>query len=501
MSSLSYRDRWRELLRGEIAPEEFRRLSRRIAASFMDAHLVDGQGGSDYVALLCEMATSSRAPENGQAAAQALFGGIVEALCDEFEERPTETYNRVMAQVISFCRRLAAGRRLDRRLLDFGVDSEAALLERLARAGRRRLPPERRRRLEKILLLSRVSVGADIAVTGVILQRLRAACPTAEIVMIGGAGLAELFGGCDRIGFRRVAYRRDGGLWERLEAWHAVLAAVAAETAGRDPEAVVLVDPDSRLSQLGVLPLIDEARSLYFASRAAADPEAAPSMSELANAWMDTVLGEPGAAAPRIFPPPEPLARGREICRRLRAAGARRVAAVNFGVGGNPRKRLGRAFEERLLGHLLAAPGTVVLLDRGTGAAEAAEADALVATARRAGIPIAAAGFAAEPFPVLPSGLLALETRIGEMAALIAASDEYIGYDSAGQHIAAAVGTPGVTVFAGSNNRRFIRRWRACGAAPSRIVHVDTLNDPSGLDIGEVLARIENERRALGRRT
>jgi hypothetical protein len=500
MSSFPYRDRWTEIARRPIPPEDFRRLSRRIASSFMDAHLVDGHGERDHVALLCEMATFDRAPEEGRPAAQALFGGIVEGLCDELEEVPVETYNRVMAQVITFCRRLPAAARLDRRLLDFGIRGEADLLARMERVGERRRPPLRRERIDKILILSRVTVGADIAVTGVILQRLRAACPRAEIVLLGGDQPVEIFGAFPGLRFRRVLYRRDGGLLERLDAWHDALAVVAEETAGLSAEAAVLVDPDSRLSQLGVLPLIDEERYLLFGSRAAG--ASAPSaMSALANAWMDGVLGETGAAAPGIFPAPQLLARGRELCRRLKAAGARRVAAVNFGVGGNRRKRVGRPLEDGLIRMLLAEPDTVVLLDRGAGEAEAAEADRLLETARAAGAPALTARFEAEPFPALSRGLIAVTTRIGEIAALIAASDEYLGYDSAGQHIAAAAGTPGVTVFAGSNNRRFIRRWRACGAAPSRIVHVDTLNDPGELDIEDILARIANERAAAGRRT
>ena len=53
----------------------------------------------------------------------------------------------------------------------------------------------------------------------------------------------------------------------------------------------------------------------------------------------------------------------------------------------------------------------------------------------------------------------AVEAGIGQTAALIGTSDDFIGYDSACQHIAASLGIPAVTVFAGTNNPRFIRRW------------------------------------------
>ena len=94
----------------------------------------------------------------------------------------------------------------------------------------------------------------------------------------------------------------------------------------------------------------------------------------------------------------------------------------------------------------------------------------------------------------ITQGIVGLETRIGEFAAIIAQCDEYIGYDSAGQHIAAAVETPCLTIFAGSNNMRFLRRWSAFGQNSCQIVHVDTLNDPNAIDIDGIIIRIMNER-------
>ena len=40
--------------------------------------------------------------------------------------------------------------------------------------------------IKKILLLSRVTIGADVAVTSIIIQRLAELYPKAEMVLIGG---------------------------------------------------------------------------------------------------------------------------------------------------------------------------------------------------------------------------------------------------------------------------------------------------------------------------
>jgi len=116
-----------------------------------------------------------------------------------------------------------------------------------------------------------------------------------------------------------------------------------------------------------------------------------------------------------------------------------------------------------------------------------------MADLREQGVPGVQTSMAAAA-PSLSHGVVAIECGIGEMASLIAHSDEYLGYDSACQHIAAAVRTPTLTIFAGSNNKNFIRRWSACGDTDCRIVHVNTLTDSQHIDVNELVARIMQER-------
>jgi ADP-heptose:LPS heptosyltransferase len=51
------------------------------------------------------------------------------------------------------------------------------------------------------------------------------------------------------------------------------------------------------------------------------------------------------------------------------------------------------------------------------------------------------------------------EGSFADFASVIQQSDFYAGYDSAGQHAAAAAGTPLITVFAGAPSERFRKRW------------------------------------------
>ena len=58
-------------------------------------------------------------------------------------------------------------------------------------------------------------------------------------------------------------------------------------------------------------------------------------------------------------------------------------------------------------------------------------------------------------------------------ASMIQASDFYVGYDSAGQHVAAACGVPQVTIFAGEPCERMFQRWRPTGHGRIRIIRAN----------------------------
>ncbi len=488
-----YREKWSEI-KANADREEIRRLSRQIAHSFMDSYLKDCHYEEDYIDLLCEMTTFSEDSNLTGMAAQALFSIIIESLCDDFEDLQTETYNRVMAQLISFCRTLPSGQDLDRRLKDFDILDHDSLLNRIKALRRDGKPLGHQKDVRKILLLSRVTIGADVAITSIIIQRLAALFPRAEIVLIGGSKLDEIYGGNARIRLQTVNYNRKGGLIERLSSWQLVLNIIKQELAACPLENTILIDPDSRLSQLGVLPIIPDTQYFFFDSRSDISFASNMSMAQLTNTWLTQVTGEENFCYPKIWPRQSNLAEASSFCRDLRSRGARRIIAINFGVGGNQRKKLGRRLEHQLLLSLLQEPDTVIVFDKGFGDEELRDSNLLIQAVKDAGFEAREATFGNPLNSIIRSGVIGMQTRIGEIAAIIANCDEYIGYDSACQHIAAALRTPCLTIFAGSNNMRFIRRWSAFSQSSCQIVHVDTLTDPTAIDVEDIIIRIMNER-------
>ena len=61
------------------------------------------------------------------------------------------------------------------------------------------------------------------------------------------------------------------------------------------------------------------------------------------------------------------------------------------------------------------------------------------------------------------------EGGIGAWSAMVGASEEYIGYDSAGQHIAAALGVPTLDIFTEAASPTFCERWQPIGKGIVRV--------------------------------
>ena len=417
-------------------------------------------GGADRAAVA---ALVRRALSGDPAATSALFGGVVEPLCDAFTARGARACEVVLAQAIELARRGPSGGALHRALAEDGIADEAALRAR-ARWGVRLRWPARLPAPRRVIVLSRITLGADLAVNGVLLPSLGARFPDAETVFVGPE-IARPFAEAHGARLVAVDYGRRGGLADRLDAWIPLREAIRAETAGLPPHGWLLVDPDTRLTQLGLLAPAPEAAYRRLPSREA---PGSGTLGEIARDWLGGVLGAP---CPR--PAPMPL-RPEDAAwsRRLRAALAgdrRRVVAAGFGTGGNPAKRVGPRFEVEMIRSLLAR-GDRVLLSRGVDASERAAARELCAAVEASGARVAhwpdgrSLGATAD--------VVTWAADSGAFLAAVAASDAHLGYDSAGQHVAAALGVPTLSAFVAAGGARHARRWAPSGPGPVRVVRV-----------------------------
>jgi ADP-heptose:LPS heptosyltransferase len=341
--------------------------------------------------------------------AKALFGILVEGLGDRFEPALCDAYARLFAQAIE------------------GQDAKS-LVARYDRVRRTRpvgWEPKR------VLVLSRVTLGADVAVTSVMLDAVKQAWANAEIVFVGPRKNFELFAGDVRLSHAPVEYRR-GSLHERLAVWDELKRLAA------DPGCLV-IDPDSRLTQLGLLPVCEEDRYRLFESRryGGASEDNLPA---LAAQWAHETLGVPNAA-PYVAVGRTPSSA------RVPLDPLLPYIAVSLGVGENPAKRIADPFEENLLA--LLATRSPLVIDKGAGGEEAARVE------RAAG-----------------GNATFWDGSFAGFAEIIAGSSLYVGYDSAGQHVAAACGVPLISIFAGFPAPRMFHRWRPAGPRVT-VIRVD----------------------------
>ncbi|MDH3999547.1 MAG: hypothetical protein OET90_12015, partial [Desulfuromonadales bacterium] len=393
MISDHYRQQWRQVLSSN-EPAACRELAEELAYTVLDRHFFNDRFESEAVGLLCEMATAFADKEMNQIAASALFGIIVESLCDDFEEMQSAAYNHLMSFILDYCSKLPNGEALGQRMQQFGMHNFEDLFRRVERLRKtscnyRELPSAP----QKILVLSRVTIGADVAVVSVLVQRLARTFPDAEIVVIGGDKVNAMICGHPRVRTRTVSYARRGGLMERLLSWFKVLEVVDDELAGLKPEQYLVADPDSRLSQLGVLPLVADSSYLFFNSRSSHSYPLNLSISEMVNYWYNQKTAERDSCTPAVWLKPSVITHARNALEPLRSNSQRYLISVNLGVGGNSRKRIDDEFEQILILELLKDPQVVVLLDKGFGPEELERSNKLLQAGLDAGYKVAGTSF------------------------------------------------------------------------------------------------------------
>ena len=296
----------------------------RLIASLSDLleHCLAGAPWPEHLLDLCSQAAATR----------ALFRIVVEHLADLFEPRLCGVYADLFSEVIA------------RRIPDcmpsiwWRVTSACASRALRSRSGRdpQRLCPfardagRRRRHHQR-------SAGCR-----------QAALPERTNLFRRPAKSWEFFAADPRLRHLPIAYGRGGTLDDRLSVWPELREAVCL------PDSIV-IDPDSRLTQLGLLPICPEDDYYFFESRSYGGEGDEP-LSGLASRWAAETFGVDDAQpyiAPVSRPPnsrPRSASASAKIppnaCRSVRRGAAEALAApvlIDKGAGGEEAERVERA--------------------------------------------------------------------------------------------------------------------------------------------------------------
>ncbi len=387
--------------------------ANELAQEILDSCLLRGTWPPRALDALVDRALDEQDPFLARSATRALFGIVVEGLSDLFEPSLCDVYARLFSHVIS------------RVLPEY---NSADLILRYGRI--RQVRRFRGGEVRRVFVLSRVTLGADVAVTSLILAAAKQRFPDAEIIFVAPEKNAEMFAADPGVSPVTVMYGRGSSLRDRL-------AAAAELRVAIDEPSAIVIDPDSRLTQLGLMPVGDDSRYFFFESRAFGGTLDA-SLTDLTSEWLAEVF-DVEHTIPYLAP--APLEKVADV-------------TVSLGVGENAKKRIDHEFEYRIISELLSLNRSV-LLDRGAEGQERDRVDAL------------ALGLSH------PANLLLHDGTYASFAGHILRSGLYVGYDSAGQHVAAAGGVPLVSIFTGHPCDRMLARWRPNTAT----AHVVTVND------------------------
>ncbi len=322
---------------------------------------------------------------------RAFLSDVVEPLGDAFDPRLGPIYNSLFMRV---------------------VERVAPELK-----ARLRTPPKNAwpATAERVYVLSRITLGADVAVTSVLMDAAKQRYPEARILFVGPQKNYELFEADPRVEHFPAPYARSGSLKDRL----------AASGALWIDDGLVL-DTDSRLTQLGLIQVCPDERYCFFDSRSYGGYSAVR-LPQLAMEWA-SVHGakRPYMARPYVAP--------KDV------GGEPADITVSLGVGENLSKRVGGEFEMELM-KLLRATGGSVLVDLGGSADERARVER-----------------------VLQPGMRVHDGSFAAFAAEIQRSKLFVGYDSAAGHVASACGVPLISIASGFANPRMAARWQPLGA-------------------------------------
>jgi hypothetical protein len=459
----------------------------KAAQHFMKRHQ-EKQFAVDALDIIIDSAVSPDAQE-AQLGTHILFSYVVESLSDTFLLEDRKALEKVLAHLISRLRTLPQAKEFHQRLNQFSLYDETDLLTRIDGIHwEKKFNPHAIGTVKKVFIPSRVTLGADVLLNILVIEKMKKRFPDAKIVFLGSQkNGAILKGDQPMVRVHPLHYNRRGVLLNRFLNWLEVIQAIEQEVAdfGQE-EDYIIINTDSRLLQSGLLPIIPlvEENSRYFSWKPSVHGETwkGTSQAEDLRQWLDSTFGiEPTGET--IYPKLHFLEEDRTFANKvyeiLNSTTRPFVVSMSFGVGGNLEKRVRNSsevvsqFELGLILKLL-ADGVTIVLDRGFGSEEFEQAAAIIRAVRDKGIE--AAEVTGENPGLLDwakSGnvrFIAFQGTINKFAALINLSDCYIGYDSLGQHLAASLGRDVITIFAGYHSELFPERWRPMGRGKIRLI-------------------------------
>ena len=223
---------------------------------------------------------------------KTLFADLVEACNDRLDSVGRDAYAAFFPAVI--WRIVEQHQELKARLAAYGIHSRNDLYARYGQQRMNSSAPDGLlpAKIQRVVILSRVTIGADVLLSTICCQRVHEAFPEAEIMLIGDKKLQGLLGGLPKVSVVPIRYTRRGPLGERLGAWLQLADLVD------DLQPDLLISPDSRLDQLGIMPLVSHDKQYLLWENTQKEGGDALSLGALFDQWLRQVFP---AKIPKLY--------------------------------------------------------------------------------------------------------------------------------------------------------------------------------------------------------
>ncbi len=434
----------------------------------------------DYIANACNSGNNSEQ----QSAIRCLFGDLIEPWNDSFTMRGRNAYARIFGRIVWTS--AEQDHKLKKALRRYRLYSEEALLNRHKNI-RKNKSFKLQENCQRIVVLSRVTIGADILLTNVLVQRLQQKYPEAKIVIIGDKKLNGLFGAMRNVRIQSLSYARRGSLTTRLHSW--IDLCDCLNTLNPD----LVIAPDSRLDQLGMLPVISDEKYLIWENLQINDKT--ESLSVLLDQWACEQLDieDEQECYPKLAFDEQTQETADHIKQIIQD---RPFIAVKLDYGGNADKAVSREWEIDIL-RCMIDRGWSILIDRGFGEEELNNSDAIMRGVGMNAFDISESDTDhGKLIKDLSSDDLEDQSIVrfyGSIAAWAACAQSCqlaFSYDSVGHHLAAALEIPLVIAFTGYKDEHFPTAWQPRGTAAVNMVCIPQERKTSRSYLDKILDHI-----------
>lgn len=394
-----------------------------------------------------------------QSASISFMDNVIGRLYDLHKVEEKTSLTRIMAQTFEYYGNTLDGIGLKKHLDGYGLNTEEQLnqrAQRLAQANQIRKIPDMEE-VKKVFVFSRGAIGGDINLTSIVLQKERERMPSVPIVfMYGGRteNFEGLFGDIGNIKFEEFKYNKKKNLAEQIN--DSVEVAEILKDKGYK-KGIPVLDLSTHGLIHGMMPICNEEDYHYFPMI----PLEGKSHGQQINEESNIVFDIQSNTYAKVFINNEYSNKAEQLYNKFLPEKRNKAITINFGVGGDYTKAVSERFEQNIVLKLI-KKGLPVILDGGFGEEETSRTNRLKEIVKKEGytnyiINRDIAKIDSEK--IAKANLMIHFGTIPSFASLIEKSSFYIGYDSMGQHLAAALKIPEAIVYASCEEKRFMEMW------------------------------------------